>query len=44
MTISLPTRVEISPEVLFQELQGEAVLLNLTSERYYGLDDVGMRM
>ena len=44
MLISLPTRVEVSPEVLFQELPGEAVLLNLTSERYYGLDDVGMRM
>jgi hypothetical protein len=36
--------VEISPEALFQELEGEAVLLNLQSERYYGLDDVGTRM
>ena len=33
-----------SPEVLVQELDGEAVLLNLESERYFGLDDVGMRV
>ena len=29
--------------VLFQELEGEMVLLNLETERYYGLDDVGTR-
>jgi hypothetical protein len=44
MNPSLPTQVEISPEALFQELEGETVLLNLQSERYYGLDDVGSRM
>ena len=44
MNPSLPTQVEISPEALFQELDGETVLLNLQSERYYGLDDVGTRM
>jgi hypothetical protein len=44
MNPSLPTQVEISPEALFQELEGETVLLNLQSERYYGLDDVGTRM
>ena len=33
-----------SPEVLVQELDGEAVLLNLESERYFGLDDVGTRI
>ena len=27
-----------------QELDGEAVLLNLESERYFGLDDVGTRV
>lgn len=31
-------------DVLFQKLEGEAVLLNLTSELYYGLDEVGCRM
>jgi hypothetical protein len=30
--------------VLVQELEGEAVLLNLDSELYYGLDEVGFRM
>jgi hypothetical protein len=44
MSPSLPARVEVSPDVLFQELEGEAVLLNLKSERYFGLDDVGTRM
>ena len=34
----------ISPEVLFQEIGGEAVLLDLASERYFGLDDVGTRI
>lgn len=33
-----------SPEVLVQELDGESVLLNLESERYFGLDDVGTRL
>ncbi len=34
-----------SPEgVLIRELDGEAVLLNLNSEAYFGLDEVGTRM
>jgi hypothetical protein len=44
MTYSLPKRVTMSPEVLFRELDGEAVLLDLNTERYYGLDDVGTRI
>lgn len=44
MGVSLPERIEMSSEVLFQELQGEAVLLNLETERYYGLDDIGTRI
>ena len=44
MSLPLPARVVISPDALFEELQGEAVLLDLKSERYYGLDDVGTRM
>ena len=44
MTHTLPQRVEISKTVLFRELDGEAVILDLNSERYYGLDDVGTRM
>jgi hypothetical protein len=34
----------MAPDVLFQELDGEVVLLNLGNEHYYGLDDVGARL
>ena len=44
MTVILPARVTLSPEVLVQELEGEAVMLDLQGERYYGLNDVGLRM
>lgn len=37
-------RVEVPEGVLVRELQGESVLLNLDSECYFGLDDVGTRM
>jgi len=33
-----------SDEVLFQEVGGEAVLLDLVSEQYFGLDPVGTRI
>ena len=33
--------VRITPDVLHQELGGETVLLNLASESYFGLDEVG---
>ena len=41
---SLSCRVQVCEGVLFQELQGEAVLLNLNSGIYFGLDAVGTRM
>lgn len=41
---SSPARARIAPDVLFQEVSGEAVLLNLASERYFGLDPVGSRI
>ena len=44
MTHHLPQRVTLSPEVLFRELDGEAVMLDLETERYYGLDEVGTRI
>lgn len=44
MTHSLPRRVIPAPDVLFRELEGEAVMLDLGSERYYGLDEVGARI
>ena len=41
----MPTmRIEISDEVLFQEVGGETVLLDLASEQYFGLDSVGTRI
>jgi hypothetical protein len=36
--------IELSSEVLFRELQGEAVLLDLKSQRYFGLDETGTRI
>lgn len=46
MNIPIPfsARVTHPAHVLVQELDGEAVLLNLKSETYFGLDDVGTRM
>jgi len=41
---TLDSRVQVRDGVLFQELQGEAVLLNLDSGTYFGLDAVGTRM
>ena len=34
----------ISNDVLFQEVSGETVLLDLESEQYFGLDEVGTRI
>ena len=42
--IDLNRKVYIPESVLFRKLEGEAVLLNLDSEMYYGLDEVGTRM
>ena len=36
-------RVRIPDHVLVSDLQGESVILNVNSERYYGLDRVGTR-
>lgn len=36
--------VHVPPHVVFHDLAGEAVLLNLESGKYYGLDAVGTRM
>ena len=34
-------RVEVRHDVLTRELRGESVLLDLATERYFGLDEVG---
>lgn len=44
MIISFSDRVKVPEEVLISNLQDESVLLNLESERYYGLDTVGTRI
>ena len=41
---TLGSRVQVNEDVLFQELQGEAVLLNLKSGIYFGLDPIGTRI
>jgi hypothetical protein len=37
-------RVAVPPDVLINVIDSEAVLLNLKSECYFGLDEVGTRM
>lgn len=37
-------RVRVPDDVLLSGLEDESILLNLDSERYYGLDNVGTRM
>ena len=44
MKFSLQDTVRISEDVVFRELDGEAVLLNLASGVYFGLNDVGTRI
>ncbi|MEM9293770.1 MAG: PqqD family protein [Acidobacteriota bacterium] len=36
--------VEVSPRVLFREIEGEAVLLDLDQQSYFGLDEIGTRI
>ncbi|MEA3410015.1 MAG: PqqD family protein [Pseudomonadota bacterium] len=42
-TKDLQRKLVVSPEVMFQEVGGEVVLLDLASESYFGLDEVGAR-
>ena len=44
MKISSSAKITVPDGVLVQELQGESVLLNVNTENYYGLDEVGTRM
>ena len=44
MSISFAERLVLPQDVLISNVQGESVLLNLNSERYFGLDEVGTRM
>ena len=44
MPNSFDQRVILPSDVLISNVSGESVLLNLKSERYFGLDEVGTRM
>ena len=44
MQIQKNQKASISSEVLFQEVNGETVLLDLVSENYFGLDEIGTRI
>jgi hypothetical protein len=42
--VSSVCRIEISPDVLQQKVDSEVVLLDLRSECYFGLNEVGARI
>ena len=42
--ITIGDRLRVSDDVVFRELDGEAVILNLGSGTYFGLDEVGTRV
>ncbi len=44
MTIDLNNHYEAAPDILFQDVSGEMVLLDLDSEFYYSLDEVSSRI
>ena len=44
MIISFSDRVKVPDDVLISNLQDESVILNLDSERYFGLDSTGTRI
>jgi hypothetical protein len=44
MTFSMKMRVAFPKNVLVRTFENESVLLNLDTECYHGLDDVGARM
>jgi hypothetical protein len=42
--MNLNQKVSVPEHVLFRQLDGDAVMLNLADESYFGLDEVGARM
>ncbi len=44
MSVSFSSRISVPDGVLLRELDEESLFLNLESECYFGLDDVGTRM
>ena len=39
--ISFAHKVKLSDSVLMEDIEGEAVLLHIDSEKYFALDEVG---
>lgn len=44
MSVSFDQKLVVTPDTLINVIEGESVLLNLKSESYFGLDQVGTRM
>jgi hypothetical protein len=44
MAVEFTSQLRVPQNVLVRKLEDESVLLNLDTERYFGLDDVGTRM
>jgi|SRR5262245_11375481 len=44
MTFSFDQKLIVTEDTLINVIEGESVLLNLKSEKYFGLDPVGTRM
>ena len=42
--MNLDQSIKLSPDVISQEVSGETVILDLASEFYFGLDEVGTRI
>ena len=42
--MNLNQSITVSPDVISQPVSGETVLLDLVSENYFGLDEVGTRI
>jgi hypothetical protein len=42
--VSLDTALVVPEDVIFRELDGEAIILNLATGMYFGLDEVGTRV
>ena len=42
--VDFTKRVSVPAHVMFRQLSGESILLNLNNEQYFGLDDIGTQM
>ena len=42
--MNLNQSITVCPDVISQEVSGETVILDLNSENYFGLDEVGTRI